>query len=50
LFHDSINDFVWSKEITNISAARARERETEFSRREFVGIMSFNDAFYYICK
>jgi hypothetical protein len=29
---------------------RERERETEFSRRDFVGIMSFNDAFYYICK
>jgi hypothetical protein len=32
LFHDSINDFVWSKEITNISAARARERERERER------------------
>jgi hypothetical protein len=29
---------------------RDRERETEFSRRDFVGIMSFNNAFYYICK
>jgi hypothetical protein len=40
LFHDSINDFVWSKEIINISAARARERERE--KQNFQGEICWN--------